>query len=182
MSLYYQVESIIDKRLNKKGKPEYKIKWKDYSFEECSWEPISHLKNVLFMIKEFELNHCSENSTLSTNEDYTTFSKKKRKNSFFNYDIEYCINKSKKNKKKFKNLIDIYSEEKYIKDTLLNTVTDKKSESDFDIIEIEKIKNNYFVVIMNKKPYSYIQILPLENMKKEFPEKFEKKISLIQKH
>ena len=182
MSLYYQVESIIDKRLNKKGKPEYKIKWKDYSFEECSWEPISHLKNVLFMIKEFELNHCSENSTLSTNEDYTTFSKKKRKNSFFNYDIEYCINKSKKNKKKFKNLIDIYSEEKYIKDTLLNTVTDKKSESDFDIIEIEKIKNNYFVVIMNKKPNSYIQILPLENMKKEFPKKFEKKISLIQKH
>ena len=182
MSLYYQVESIIDKRLNKKGKPEYKIKWKDYSFEECSWEPISHLKNVLFMIKEFELNHCSENSTLSTNEDYTTFSKKKRKNSFFNYDIEYCINKSKKNKKKFKNLIDIYSEEKYIKDTLLNTVTDKKSESDFDIIEIEKIKNNYFVVIMNKKPYSYIQILPLENMKKEFSKKFEKKISLIQKH
>ena len=182
MSLYYQVESIIDKRLNKKGKPEYKIKWKDYSFEECSWEPISHLKNVLFMIKEFELNHCSENSTLSTNEDYTTFSKKKRKNSFFNYDIEYCINKSKKNKKKFKNLIDIYSEEKYIKDTLLNKITDKKSESDFDIIEIEKIKNNYFVVIMNKKPYSYIQILPLENMKKEFPKKFEKKISLIQKH
>jgi hypothetical protein len=182
MSLYYQVESIIDKRLNKKGKPEYKIKWKDYSFEECSWEPISHLKNVLFMIKEFELNHCSENSTLSTNEDYTTFSKKKRNYSFFNYDIEYCINKSKKNKKKFKNLIDIYSEEKYIKDTLLNTVTDKKSESDFDIIEIEKIKNNYFVVIMNKKPYSYIQIPPLENMKKEFPKKFEKKISLIQKH
>ena len=35
---------------------------------------------------------------------------------------------------------------------------------------------------MNKKPYSYIQILPLENMKKEFPKKFEKKISLIQKH
>ena len=48
MSLYYQVESIIDKRLNKKGKPEYKIKWKDYPFEECSWEPLSHLKNVLF--------------------------------------------------------------------------------------------------------------------------------------
>ena len=65
---------------------------------------------------------------------------------------------------------------------MLNKITDKKSESDFDIIEIEKIKNNYFVVIMNKKPYSYIQILPLENMKKEFPKKFEKKISLIQKH
>ena len=36
MPLYYQVEAIIDKRLNKKGKPEYKIKWKDYPFEECS--------------------------------------------------------------------------------------------------------------------------------------------------
>ena len=171
MSLYYQVESIIDKRLNKKGKPEYKIKWKDYSFEECSWEPISHLKNVLFMIKEFELNHCSENSTLSTNEDYSTFTKKKRKNNFSNYDIESSFNKNKKNKKTFKNLIDIYSEEKYIKDTLLNKITDKKSESDFDIIEIEKIKNNYFVIIMNKIPYFYIQIIPYEKMKKEFPEK-----------
>ena len=92
MSLYYQVESIIDKRLNKKGKPEYKIKWKDYPFEECSWEPLSHLKNVLFMIKEFELNHLSENSIASTNEDYSTFTKKKRKNNFSNYDIESSIN------------------------------------------------------------------------------------------
>ena len=167
MSLYYQVESIIDKRLNKKGKPEYKIKWKDYPFEECSWEPLSHLKNVLFM-------HLSENSIASTNEDYSTFTKKKRKNSFSNYDIESCFKKSKKNKKKFKNLIDIYSDQKYIKDTLLNKILDKKSESDFDIIEIEKIKNNYFVVILNKKPYTYIQILPLEIMKKEFPKKFEK--------
>ena len=171
MSLYYQVESIIDKRLNKKGKPEYKIKWKDYPFEECSWEPLSHLKNVLFMIKEFELNHCSENSTLSTNEDYTTFSKKKRKNSFFNYDIEYCINKSKKNKKKFKNLIDIYSEEKYIKDTLLKKISNINFSNDFDIIDLEKIRNNYFAIIMNKIPYFYIQIIPYEKMKKEFPEK-----------
>jgi hypothetical protein len=173
MSLYYQVESIIDKRLNKKGKPEYKIKWKDYSFEECSWEPISHLKNVLFMIKEFELNHCSENSTLSTNEDYTTFSKKKRKNSFFNYDIEYCINKSKKNKKKFKNLIDIYSEEKYIKDTLLKKIPETSFSTNFDIISVEKIRNNYFVIVMNTIPYYYIQIIPYEKMKKEFPEKLE---------
>ncbi len=32
MKLYYQIEEILDKRTNEKGKPEYKIKWEGYIF------------------------------------------------------------------------------------------------------------------------------------------------------
>jgi hypothetical protein len=170
MPLYYQVEAIIDKRLNKKGKPEYKIKWKDYPFEECSWEPLSHLKNVMIMVKEFEQNHNKESSTSSTCD---TFIKKKRNKSNSLKDINLeCIN-DKNVKKNFKNLKDIYPEEKYIKDTLLKKISNINFSNDFDIIDLEKIRNNYFAIIMNKIPYFYIQIIPYEKMKKEFPEKLQ---------
>ena len=168
MPLYYQVEAIIDKRLNKKGKPEYKIKWKDYPFEECSWEPLSHLKNVMIMVKEFEQNHNKESSTSSTCD---TFIKKKRNKSNSLKDINLEFINDKKMKKKFKNLKDIYPEEKYIKDTLLKKISNINFSNDFDIIDLEKIMNNYFAIIMNKIPYFYIQIIPYEKMKKEFPEK-----------
>ena len=168
MPLYYQVEAIIDKRLNKKGKPEYKIKWKDYPFEECSWEPLSHLKNVMIMVKEFEQNHNKESSTSSTCD---TFIKKKRNKSNSLKDINLEFINDKKVKKNFKNLKDIYPEEKYIKDTLLKKISNINFSNDFDIIDLEKIRNNYFAIIMNKIPYFYIQIIPYEKMKKEFPEK-----------
>lgn len=170
MPLYYQVEAIIDKRLNKKGKPEYKIKWKDYPFEECSWEPLSHLKNVMIMVKEFEQNHNKESSTSSTCD---TFIKKKRNKSNSLKDINLEFINDKKVKKNFKNLKDIYPEEKYIKDTLLKKISNINFSNDFDIIDLEKIRNNYFAIIMNKIPYFYIQIIPYEKMKKEFPEKLQ---------
>ncbi len=168
MPLYYQVEAIIDKRLNKKRKPEYKIKWKNYPFEECSWEPLSHLKNIMFMVKEFEQNHIKEKSTSSSNDDYSSFTKKKRKNS-----DSINFRKFKNKKQQFKNLIDIYPEKKVIKDTLLKKIPETSFLTNFDIISVEKIRNNYFVIVMNKIPYYYIQIIPYEKMKKEFPEKLE---------
>ena len=168
MPLYYQVEAIIDKRLNKKRKPEYKIKWKNYPFEECSWEPLSHLKNIMFMVKEFEQNHIKEKSTSSSNDDYSSFTKKKRKNS-----DSINFRKFKNKKQQFKNLIDIYPEKKFIKDTLLKKIPETSFLTNFDIISVEKIRNNYFVIVMNTIPYYYIQIIPYEKMKKEFPEKLE---------
>ena len=168
MPLYYQVEAIIDKRLNKKRKPEYKIKWKNYPFEECSWEPLSHLKNIMFMVKEFEQNHIKEKSTSSSNDDYSSFTKKKRKNS-----DSINFRKFKNKKQQFKNLIDIYPEKKFIKDTLLKKNPETSFSTNFDIISVEKIRNNYFVIVMNTIPYYYIQIIPYEKMKKGFPEKLE---------
>lgn len=38
-----QVERIVDKRRNKKGKWEYLIRWKGYGSKEDTWEPEHHL-------------------------------------------------------------------------------------------------------------------------------------------
>ena len=120
------------------------------------------------MVKEFEQNHIKEKSTSSSNDDYSSFTKKKRKNS-----DSINFRKFKNKKQQFKNLIDIYPEKKFIKDTLLKKNPETSFSTNFDIISVEKIRNNYFVIVMNTIPYYYIQIIPYEKMKKEFPEKLE---------
>ena len=49
----YEVENILKKRIIK-GKKEYLIKWKGYPENESTWEPLSHLRYIQYMIKEFE--------------------------------------------------------------------------------------------------------------------------------
>ena len=49
----YEVESILDKK-NEAGHIYYLIKWKDYTFSECTWESIDNLKNCKRKIKKFE--------------------------------------------------------------------------------------------------------------------------------
>jgi len=47
------VEKILDKK--KEGnKIKYKVKWKGFSLDECTWEPRSNLETVLDLITEFE--------------------------------------------------------------------------------------------------------------------------------
>ena len=177
MKLYYQVEEILDKRINKKGKPEYKIKWEGYSIDESSWEPLSNLKNVIYMIDEFNKHH-KDNSFCCTMDNNIILSKKKRKRA--KHDIEINIKEIEdwefeKFKKQYKPLEDIYPDKKIIKCQLLNkNDKNKKNESDFDIIDIQIINKNKFVIIMNKKPDMYIEIIPFNKIKKEYPLKLEK--------
>lgn len=49
----FEVEKILDKRTRNR-KIEYKVKWVNYPISECTWEPISNLRNVKQMINEFE--------------------------------------------------------------------------------------------------------------------------------
>lgn len=49
----YEVEKITAKRLIR-DKVEYKVKWKGYSEEESTWEPVSNLKKASLAIKNFE--------------------------------------------------------------------------------------------------------------------------------
>lgn len=49
----YEVEKIIGKKLVS-NKVFYKIKWKDYSFQESTWEPIENLTNIKEMIAKYE--------------------------------------------------------------------------------------------------------------------------------
>ena len=50
---YYNVDKIITRKI-KKGKKFYLIKWKGFSLEYCSWEPISHLNKILNIVEIFD--------------------------------------------------------------------------------------------------------------------------------
>ena len=177
MKLYYQVEEILDKRINKKGKPEYKIKWEGYSIDESSWEPLSNLKNVIYMIDEYNEHH-KDNSICCKMDNNFIYTNKKRKRNQHNIEINIKENEDwefEKFNNQYKPLEDIYPDKKIIKCHLLEKdIKNKKNESDFDIIDIEIINKNKFVVIMNKKPDMYIEIIPFNKIKKEYPLKLEK--------
>ncbi|XP_060630749.1 chromodomain Y-like protein [Anolis sagrei] len=53
----YEVERIVDKRKNKKGKTEYLVRWKGYESEDDTWEPEQHLVNCVEYIHEFNRHH-----------------------------------------------------------------------------------------------------------------------------
>ena len=50
--VYYDVEKIIDKK-KIRGKDRYLVKWKGYPITQCTWEPLAHLENVMYMVNEF---------------------------------------------------------------------------------------------------------------------------------
>ncbi|XP_069469549.1 chromodomain Y-like protein [Ambystoma mexicanum] len=53
----YEVERIIDKKKNKKGKTEYLVRWKGYNSDDDTWEPEQHLVNCEEYIHEFNRRH-----------------------------------------------------------------------------------------------------------------------------
>ena len=48
------VEDIIDKRLQKKGGAEYKVRWKSFGPDDDTWQPVSTLGNVLAKVGRFD--------------------------------------------------------------------------------------------------------------------------------
>ncbi|KAM8790786.1 chromodomain Y-like protein isoform 3-T3 [Rhynchonycteris naso] len=53
----YEVERIVDKRKNKKGKTEYLVRWKGYDSDDDTWEPEQHLVNCEEYIHDFNRRH-----------------------------------------------------------------------------------------------------------------------------
>lgn len=49
----YEVESILDKKVDNK-QVYYLVKWKNYSFSECTWESVDNLKDCKRKIRKFE--------------------------------------------------------------------------------------------------------------------------------
>ena len=74
----YNVENIITRKIVGKRKL-YLIKWEGYPIEESSWEPISNLSNVIYMVKEFEENYPSSINQKLVNEYIINFKKCKSK-------------------------------------------------------------------------------------------------------
>uniref|UniRef100_A0A1A8F7R7 Chromodomain protein, Y-like n=2 Tax=Nothobranchius korthausae TaxID=1143690 RepID=A0A1A8F7R7_9TELE len=50
---FYEVETILDRRRNRKGKMEYLVRWKGYGSEGDTWEPESHLSTCMSYVDEF---------------------------------------------------------------------------------------------------------------------------------
>ncbi len=51
--IFFQVEQVLARRKNKQGNIEYLIRWKGYSPEWDTWEPLSGLGSALDIIEEF---------------------------------------------------------------------------------------------------------------------------------
>ncbi|XP_044617054.1 chromodomain Y-like protein 2 isoform X1 [Equus asinus] len=62
----YEVERIVDKRKNKKGKWEYLIRWKGYGSTEDTWEPEHHLLHCEEFIDEFNGLHLSKEKRIKS--------------------------------------------------------------------------------------------------------------------
>lgn len=54
---FYEVEKILGKKFNKKGKPIYLVKWKGYGPSENTWEPLENLETVQDLVDEYEKTH-----------------------------------------------------------------------------------------------------------------------------
>ena len=49
----YEVEKVVGKR-HDGGRVEYRVRWKDYSEEEDTWEPLANLKRAKGVVEEYE--------------------------------------------------------------------------------------------------------------------------------
>ncbi|XP_059200784.1 chromodomain Y-like protein [Centropristis striata] len=50
---FYEVERIVDRRKNKKGKVEYLVRWRGYGSEGDTWEPEGHLSTCMIYVHDF---------------------------------------------------------------------------------------------------------------------------------
>lgn len=53
---FYNIEKIITRKI-KNNKKFYLIKWEGFPLDQCTWEPLSHLENVLYDVEIFDLNY-----------------------------------------------------------------------------------------------------------------------------
>ena len=90
----YDVEKIITRRIIGK-KRFYLIKWEGYPISDCSWEPISHLYNIIDMVTKFDENFPFSIEQESLNQFYAEM--KKTKNKKFKKKVKKkCSNKKLK--------------------------------------------------------------------------------------
>jgi hypothetical protein len=116
----YDVEYIITRRTE--GKQNYYlIKWEGYPIKDCSWEPTSHLSNVMDMVHDFNTNFPHSIHQKSLKEFYIEFQKYEHKKLL----QKKRLLKSRKDKKNEFNKIIISLEENEDEKTKIgsNTIT-----------------------------------------------------------
>ncbi|XP_042354367.1 chromodomain Y-like protein [Plectropomus leopardus] len=63
---FYEVERIVDRRRNRKGKVEYLVRWRGYGADSDTWEPETHLSTCMIYVHDFNRQYTERqrNSTL----------------------------------------------------------------------------------------------------------------------
>lgn len=135
---YYEVEKIIDRRI-KKGKKEYLIKWKGYSENESTWEPLSHLKYIQEHVKEFNIQYNNNTKKIIEKRKEIEDEKKKKKSRERNKIKEEKENKKKKKEEDKKEKLII--EENNEKDKNNENKKDKKNNEEKREIKEKKTSN-----------------------------------------
>ena len=131
---YYNVEFIITRRI--KGKKKfYLVKWEGYPIKGCSWEPISHLSNVIDMVKEFDDNFPNSINHTYLKEFKYEFKKYKQQK---NYEKIKKFKKIKKNPQSNKIIIELDD----IDLNTINTKNEKEENFESDIIVEKKDNEN----------------------------------------
>lgn len=64
LSSFYFVDDIVGRR-ERKGKPEYMVKWKGYDQSENTWEPVAHLQRAMDLVESFNKQNASAQSRKS---------------------------------------------------------------------------------------------------------------------
>lgn len=72
----YIIEEILDRKVEN-GILTYKVRWKGYSLDECTWEPVENFDN-LEAIKKYEKRQSTSNNKNKRNNTINTQSKEKK--------------------------------------------------------------------------------------------------------
>ena len=73
-----EIEEILDKKVVN-GKEKYKVKWKGFSVEDATWEPIEHFRgDYATLIEEYEKSPKKPNIKNELIDEEMTFTKRKR--------------------------------------------------------------------------------------------------------
>ena len=170
---YYDVEKIIDRK-KIRGKYLYLVKWKGYSMNECTWEPIDNLENVKRIIDEF-------NSKYKTKEKEKEKVKKIEKNNektnekinikdIIKKDDKVFLNRKRKNSESSLKSTEVDIEE-INEENLLSEPFIKAKESNGKILSVNRENGELFALVEKKDKNGKIKTekLKTKDLKKKNP-------------
>lgn len=104
---YFEIERILDKKYIN-GKVFYKVKWKNYSISDSTWEPLSNFKGNMDIVhqfdKEYSFSHKDDIHSPPHQRQslITNFTNKKKEEPKIKKEKERVIEKAKEKKQKVK--------------------------------------------------------------------------------
>lgn len=148
----YEVENIITRKIENSNRL-YLIKWKGYPLRYCSWEPLSHLENILDMVNDFENNFPNSIKQKSLKRFLNLYNKKLEKKNVFK-EKKFLKRKTKKNSF-ITNKLTSYLNLDYNKNNENYNINGKseKEDNNGNVFYFENLKQNKDDEIENGKNY-----------------------------